>query len=124
MRQVFVVQEQTRWDRELKKSVPRVDISLAEPFGEITVLVDSDIRSHQYGKALAQLNEKLQDFCDDDYLVLTGNPMFIGLAVAVAADFNEGRINFLQWSKTEQAYMPMKVANIFGDEEGEEQNVG
>lgn len=123
MRRVFVVQEQIRWDQKLKKLIPRVDISLAEPFGEITVLVAADVRSHQHKKALAQLNEKLQGFCDDDYLVLTGNPMFIGLAVAVAADYNEGRINFLQWSRTEQAYMPLKVTNIFEEEE-EKQNVG
>jgi hypothetical protein len=124
MRRVFIVQEQTKWNAKLKKSVPRFDTSLADDFGKVIILIDADLRSHQSGTAIAQLHDKLQDFNDDDYMVLTGNPMFIGLAVTIAADYNDGRINFLQWSKTEQAYMPIKVWDIFGDEKEEELNVG
>ena len=124
MRRVFIIQEQTRWDTKLKKAVPRVDTSLAEDFGEIIVLIGPDTKSHHRQKVLDNLHSKLKNFHDEDYLVLTGNPLFIGLAVAVAADYNEGRVNFVQWSKSEQAYMPVKVTDIFVEEGEEEQNVG
>jgi N-acetyl-beta-hexosaminidase len=51
----------------------------------------------------------LRDFSDDDYLLLIGNPVFIGWATAIAAAYNEGRVNLLMWSGKEKGYREVKA---------------
>jgi hypothetical protein len=63
---------------------------------------------------IAELREKLKDYRDGDHLLLVGNPVLIGLSVALAADFNEGRVSLLQWSGKDQRYIAVVAQNLFG----------
>jgi hypothetical protein len=42
-------------------------------------------------------------------LLLIGNPILIGCAVAIAARANAGRVKLLQWSGTDQRYVTVQV---------------
>jgi hypothetical protein len=44
----------------------------------------------------------------DDFLVLVGDPVMIGLCVAVAAELI-GRVRLLRWDKRTLAYFPIEV---------------
>ena len=49
------------------------------------------------------------DFSDDDWLLAMGDPAIIGIAFAIAASINHGRVNLLKWDKIERSYYPVKV---------------
>jgi hypothetical protein len=53
---------------------------------------------------IGRLRRGLKNFSDADYLLLAGDPIAIGLAAMVAADFNNGRVKMLKWHKREQRY--------------------
>ena len=42
-----------------------------------------------------------------------GDPAIIGIAFAVAASVNHGRVNLLKWDKIEKSYYPVKI-NLHG----------
>jgi len=46
-----------------------------------------------------------------------GDPAIIGIAFALAADANAGRINILKWDKMEKSYYPVRVSLRGGIEE-------
>jgi hypothetical protein len=50
-------------------------------------------------------------FDDQDYLLCIGDPVAIGLATAVAASRNYGRVKLLKWDRQEHRYYVVK-ANI------------
>jgi len=54
--------------------------------------------------ALRRLKYDLRNFCDDDYLLLSGDPLIMGLAVAIAAEINQGRAQVLKWDRGEKDY--------------------
>lgn len=56
---------------------------------------------------ISELKEKLKGFTDDDFLLLAGDPVLMGIATCVAAEINCGRINFLRWDRDTQRYIKM-----------------
>lgn len=66
---------------------------------------------------IRRIQRKLEKFCDDDYLLLIGDPSAIGITCAVAAARNNGRFKCLKWDKRERRYIPLEV-NLF--EKGED----
>ncbi len=93
---VFVVQEQIG-----------KNISPASQFGEIKSLLGQGFQfGHDSGDVVSELSEKLKGFNDLDYLLLMGDPVAIGLAVAVASDHNKGRVQLLKWDRQEKIYLP------------------
>jgi len=55
------------------------------------------------------IKRKLENFCDDDYLLFIGDPTAIGVVSAVAASVNAGRYKCLKWDKIEKKYIPIQV---------------
>ena len=66
---------------------------------------------------MRKIYRALENFNDDDYLLLLGDPVAIGIAAAIASRNNFGRVNMLKWDKQEFRYIPVTV-DINGDEEG------
>ena len=96
---VFVTQEN-----------PRVDIISATKYGDLEPLASPFDQVHlNPGRIVSQLRRKLQKFNDDDWLLAMGDPAIIGIAFALAASVNHGRINLLKWDKMERAYYPVKI---------------
>jgi hypothetical protein len=91
---VYVVQENRKHDL-----VP------AMSFGELRSLLPEDegiVLST--APVIRRLRVGLKKFSDEDYLLLSGDPIAIGLATAIAADVNNGRVRLLKWHKREQHY--------------------
>ena len=94
------------------------NITSAAKYGEkIIVLLHPGMQiGFSAGQATNVLDRKLSDFCDDDYLLLLGDPVAIGIAVAVASKWNNGRVKMLKWDRQEAMYYPIAI-NLF--EKGE-----
>jgi len=89
---------------------PRMDILSARKYGELAPLTSPQEQIHlSPGRVVAHIKRRLQHFNDDDWLLPMGDPAIIGVAFAVAADINNGRINLLKWDKFERIYYPVKI---------------
>lgn len=95
---VYVVQE-----------TPDKNILPATKWGELRVMLAPGNIGFSAGHITHQLHRELQNFNDDDYLLLIGDPVAIGLAVAVAMNYNQGKAKLLKWDKQERVYYPLEV---------------
>ena len=96
---VYVVQE-----------MPNHDISAAMRFGEIKVLLPSNTQiAFSTVPTVRTLRRKLRDYKEGDTLLLTGDPVAIGLACSIAAFYNAGRYTALKWDRREKLYIPVKI---------------
>ena len=99
MANVYIVQE-----------MPNHDLAPAMKFGNMKVLLPSYTQiAFSTAPTVRSLRTKLRHFTDDDYLLLTGDPVAIGLASAIAAFFNNGRFTALKWDRRERMYIPVKI---------------
>ena len=92
MSRVFVVQNQHRWDRDKQRFEPKFNLAHAEEFGELVYLLSPTAAPFRPEPIIDELKEKLADFGPGDHLLLVGNPVLIGFAVAIAADANDGDV--------------------------------
>jgi len=96
---VFVVQE-----------MPNHDIASAIKFGEIKVLLPANTQiAFSTVPTVRVLRRKLLQFSDKDFLLLTGDPVAIGLACSIASFYNSGRYNVLKWDRRERLYIPIRI---------------
>ena len=51
-----------------------------------------------------KLKFQLKNFSDDDYLLMSGDPLIMGVAVYEALRANNGKAKFLKWDKREGDY--------------------
>jgi len=116
MSKVYVVQNHASYDKSTGLMVPRYDLSPAEEFGELVFLLSPINTPSKHEKAIAELRKKLRNFSDDDFLLLIGNPCFIGWATAIAADMNDGRVAMLQYNGSSKSYYVVQVDGLFGDD--------
>ena len=110
---VFVVQQQMKYDRDKGELVPRFpSINKAEVFGELRHILSPSAHPFNSESVLGDIHETLSGFGDQDLLLLIGNPVLIGMCVAVAAYYNAGRVRMLQWSGRHNRYTEIS-AKIF-----------
>lgn len=99
MAKVFIVQE-----------MPNHDIAPAMKFGDMSVLLPSNTQiAFSTVPTVRTLRRKLREYKDGDYLLLTGDPVAIGLACSIAAFYNSGRYTALKWDRRERLYIPVKI---------------
>jgi hypothetical protein len=109
---VYVVQQQYRYDPEAQAVVPKHDLSPAQQYGELRVLLHHRTTiEHERSTSwvVSKMNLLLRNFCDQDYLLLVGHPSLIGLALALAAANNDGRVKQLIWDSRHRFYTPVEV---------------
>ena len=95
---VYVLQEMGR------------NIRSAEKFGDLKVLLsDNKQIVLSSGPLTHKLKKELSTFCDDDYLLLMGDPAAIAIAGAVACERNNGKMRLLKWDRQERQYFPIDV---------------
>lgn len=86
------------------------DLSDALRFGDVvTILPAKEQVSLSPAPTLNRIKRKLAKFGDEDYLILSGDPVCIALAANVAADNNRGRYKVLKWDRLDQKYYPIQV---------------
>ena len=111
---VYVVQEiaGTREGR------PKFNITGALKYGKLKVLLREDTQIIlSPGPIIFELRRLLKDYNSNDYLLLSGDPSVIGIAVAIVSDINNGRFNLLKWDGQERRYYPLSL-NLY--EKGQE----
>jgi hypothetical protein len=96
---VYVVQE-----------MPNHNLAPAMKFGEMKILLPAYTQIvFSTAPTIRSLRIKLRNFTDEDFLLLAGDPVAIGLACSVAAFFNNGRYTALKWDRREHMYLPVKI---------------
>ena len=96
---VYVVQEMSNHD-----------IASAMSFGQIQVLLPSTMQiAFSTAPAIRLLKRRLRSFSDEDFLLLTGDPVAIGLVCSIAAVYNSGRYIALKWDRREKLYIPVRL---------------
>ena len=104
MPNVYVVQRQFRYDANTGQVLPKYDLTAAEVFGELRVILTDRAGVDRPAQAIAKMNLILSNFSDADYLLLIGHPVLIGWATALAAAHNNGRVQHLVWSGATNSY--------------------
>lgn len=86
------------------------DLSDALAFGDLDILIPAmDQVSLSAMPTLRRMERKLVRFTSNDYLMLSGDPVCIGIACALAASANNGRFKVLKWDRQEQRYYPIEI---------------
>ncbi len=86
------------------------DLSDALEFGDLDILIPAkDQVALSAIPTLRRMERKLVKFTSDDYLMLSGDPVCIGIACALAALANNGRFKLLKWDRLEERYYPIEV---------------
>jgi hypothetical protein len=110
MATVFVIQDIPG----SKVGTPKINIIGATEFGDLKVLLPENsqiILSPAY--VIQTLKQKLKEYKEKDYLLLTGDPAIIGVACSIVSDITNGKYNLLKWDKQERKYYPVKI-NLHG----------
>lgn len=116
MPRVFIVQLTLKRDETTGTLAPRFDVSPAAKYGELVFLASSTDRPDRWETLIPKMEAKLESYTSADYLLLTGSPALIGIATAIAADANDGVVNFLQWDGRLNGYTPIHGVEIFPSE--------
>jgi|TARA_R110000764_G_scaffold224785_1_gene314058 hypothetical protein len=96
---VFVVQE-----------VPGRNILGARAYGDLKVLLPPNTNIVLSSvSTIERLRSGLKEFCNEDYLLLMGDPAVIGLACVIASDINSGVYKVLKWDRIEKDYYPVDI---------------
>ena len=106
MSTVFVIQDIPG----TKLGAPKINIIGAREFGDLKVLLPENsqiILSPAY--VIQTLRQKLKEYKESDYLLLTGDPAIIGVACSIVSDITNGKYNLLKWDKQERRYYPVEI---------------
>jgi len=93
-----------------KQGAPKINIIGATQFGNLRVLLPENsqiILSPNY--VITTLRQKLKDYTNRDYLLLTGDPAIIGVACSIVSDVTNGKYNLLKWDKQDRIYYPIEI---------------
>ena len=96
---VYVIQE-----------VPGRNILGAKEYGELDVLLPPGMNIVLSSTpTIRRLEKKLHNFCDEDYLLLIGDPAAIGIACCVASNNNIGKVKLLKRDRERKEYYPVQI---------------
>ena len=93
-----------------KIGTPKINIIGATQFGNLKVCLPENsqiILSPAY--VIQTLKQKLKEYKETDYLLLTGDPAIIGVACSIVSDITNGKYNLLKWDKQERRYYPVEI---------------
>ena len=86
------------------------DISDASEFGDLQILLPAKEQAgFSTQPTIRKMVKSLSKFCDDDYLLLAGDPAGIAIAGAIAAQNNRGYFKMLKWDRLDKKYYPLEV---------------
>jgi len=80
------------------------DLQTAKQFGELHIILTwKDVRE-SVEHVVKKLDRKLANIRANDYLLLIGDPLAIGLALYTALEYTGGYINALKWDREKREY--------------------
>ena len=99
MAKVYIVQEN-----------PKRNVLGAAKFGELEVILPPREQIvFATAPTVRLMRKKLENYCDDDYLIAMGDPIAIAIAAMVASDINQGKVNILKYDREQLCYYPVKI---------------
>jgi len=82
----------------------------AKQYGAIKILFPSNAQVIITATpAIRKLRRELRNFTDDDYMLLSGDPLIMGVALTMACSVNMGRAKVLKWDKHQKTYYDVQV---------------
>jgi hypothetical protein len=88
---------------------PKFNLLPAAEFGDLQTLLPPGQVMMATAPTIRILRDKLRNFSDSDYLLAIGDPIAIGISVAIAAGFNRGVIKMLKWDRQEHRYYAIEA---------------
>jgi hypothetical protein len=104
---VFIVCEPTQ--RVAGERMRTVDLTPAAKYGEPVLLLKYSQSQLDMEGTVETLQDRLDDFDDEDYLVPIGDPVLMCAAALVAASRNNGRVKLLKWDRLQHQYIPIQL---------------
>ena len=103
---VYVIQEIPG----TKAGRPKINIMGASKYGEFNFLLpDFSQIIFSPGPLIFKLRKSLEDYNQEDYLLLTGDPAIIGVACSIVSDITNGKYKLLKWDKQERKYYSINI---------------
>lgn len=97
----------------ITNEIRRRDVSEAFEFGPLQVVIPADMQvtanEDKRERVVMMIEDALETFSDNDYLLLSGDPVCIGICFTVAALNNKGKVKALKWDRIEEKYYPVSV---------------
>lgn len=108
---VFVVQEPFHRNSATGAIEPKMNLEAADSFGELKYLASWRALENMgaLDTVIDDIEGKLLDFSDEDYILPVGNPILIGIVSAIAACNNSGRMRILYWDRKARTYQVIPV---------------
>lgn len=109
---VFAVQQPTGRDPSSGAIRPTMDLTPASVFGELRFILrdwQNPFRdpTGTAGEVRRVLTE--ENFTEEDWLLLVGNPSLIGIVAAQATLLTGGTLRMLQWDRPRHRYRPLEA---------------
>jgi hexokinase len=103
---VYVVQEVTKFN-----------ISGAQKYGELKVVLPPGNMSFSTDATYKKAAENLRTFKKEDYLLLIGDPIAMGICFSIALALSKGNLKLLKWDKQTMSYLSLSVNinNVLGE---------
>ncbi len=95
---VFVVQDS-----------PGKNLTPALRHGRIEVLCPRGDRPFSIDADVIRIYDKLRTFVRGDFILPIGDPVLIGIAVALACEKTSGFVSILKYDRQEQEYIPVPI---------------
>ncbi len=111
MSTVYIVQEPNRVTKEngkVKSVVPVYNYAPAKAYGDLTYMLDQGNARFSPRQTVRELTHALRNFTEDDYLLPTGDPGIIGVAMALAFKQTRGKLKVLRWMRKERSYIVLE----------------
>ena len=95
------------------QDAPQLNLSPAKKFGELVVVLPVGNMTHDIDRTIRKIKTKLDPMGPQDYLLPIGDPLMIGLVMAVALRYaSGGPLKVLRWDRQESMY---DVVELNGD---------
>lgn len=107
MSSVFIPQEPVHRDWKTGELTPKFDLTPATEYGSPVVLLPPGNVMLSAQPMVNKMRPMLSKYTDEDFILCIGDPIAIGLATALAAMHNRGKVNLLKWDRKLRKYIAL-----------------
>lgn len=88
---------------------PRDSLTEASVYGDLEVLHRGNKVGMDTANIVQRFRHALRNFSDNDFVLLVGDPVLIGIATAVSLKANRGKANVLKWNRETRSYLKVEI---------------
>lgn len=104
-RRAFAPQQPSRYDGALEMWVPTMDLTPAEKFGQVVILMPPGLSNAHTAPIVAAMRERMENYNEEDALIAVGDPSLIAAAACIAARKTGGLLRMLKWDRHARDYI-------------------